>query len=89
MKITKTCMLTLVQNTLDIDITKEQLARVNARHQTGEYIQNIVPHLSVDQREFLMTGILPKTWDKHLSSEDQYEDLNSNINEILNPERND
>jgi len=89
MKITKTCMLTLVQNTLDINITKEQLARVNARHQTGEYIQNIVPHLNGDEREFLMTGILPKTWDDHLSSEDEYEEFNSDINEILNPERND
>jgi len=89
MKITKTCMLTLVQNTLDINITKEQLARINARHQTGEYIQNIVPHLNGDEREFLMTGILPKTWDDHLSSEDEYEEFNSDINEILNPERND
>ena len=89
MKITKTCMLTLVQNTLDINITQQQLDRVNARHKTGEYIQNIVPHLNGDEREFLMTGILPKTWDDHLSSEEQYEDLNANINEILNPKRND
>lgn len=89
MKVTKTCILTLVKNTLDLDITPQQLLRINDRHKTDEYIQDIVPHLTPDEREFLMTGILPKTWDDRLSPRGEYEDLNSDINEILNPERND
>ena len=62
MKITKTCMLTRQVNTLDIDVTQEQLDRINNRHSTGEYIQDIVPHLSSAHREFLMTGICDDIW---------------------------
>lgn len=55
-------MLTRQTNTLDINITQEQLDRVNNRHTTGEYIQNIVPNLSSADREFLMTGICDDVW---------------------------
>jgi hypothetical protein len=47
---------------LDLNITPEQLARVDSRFESGELIQNIVPHLSVDEREFLMTGITGEEW---------------------------
>lgn len=67
MLITKKCMLTFEKNSLDIDITESQLFRVNNRHITGEYIQDIVPNLSASEREFLMTGILDETWDQHMS----------------------
>lgn len=66
MLITKKCMLTFKENSLDIDITESQLFRVNNRHITGEYIQDIVPNLSASEREFLMTGILDETWNKHM-----------------------
>lgn len=69
MKITKTCILTSVQNTLDLPITLEQYERVVARHETGEYIQDIVPNLNADQREFLMTGILNDTWQERLGED--------------------
>ena len=47
---------------LDLEITPEQLARVDNRFESGELIQKIVPHLSVDDREFLMTGITGEEW---------------------------
>jgi hypothetical protein len=47
-------------HTMDLPITHEQLAR----WQSGELIQRVFPHLSVDEREFLMTGITKEEWDK-------------------------
>ena len=45
---------------LDLDVTPEQIAR----WQGGELIQNAMPQLSTDEREFLMSGLLPEEWDK-------------------------
>ena len=45
---------------LDLDITQEQVNR----WQGGEKIQNVFPHLSVDEREFLMTGIIGEEWNE-------------------------
>ena len=48
---------------MEIDITEEQLARVENRRANQELIQNIVPHLPKDEREFLVTGITPEEWE--------------------------
>ena len=45
---------------LELDITQEQVNR----WQNGELIQNVFPHLSVDEREFLMTGIIGEEWNE-------------------------
>jgi len=45
---------------LELDVTQEQLDR----WQNGELIQNVFPHLSVDEREFLMTGIIGEEWNE-------------------------
>ena len=45
---------------LDLDVTQEQVNR----WQGGEKIQNVFPHLSVDEREFLMTGIIGEEWNE-------------------------
>ena len=59
MKITRDCMLTGQTNVMDLDVTTEQIKQ----WQQGELIQNVMPHLSIDEREFLITGMLPDTWD--------------------------
>ena len=47
------------ENTIDLDITTEQLAR----YENGEeLIQNVFPNLSPEHREFIMTGITPEEW---------------------------
>jgi len=61
MNITKRSTLTGQVNTIDIPITEEQLLQVETRDRP---IQEVVPHLSADHREFLMTGITPDEWDK-------------------------
>jgi hypothetical protein len=60
MLITRKSTITGQEHTLDLDINPDQLVRIN----TGiELIQNIVPHLSPSDREFIMTGITDEEWD--------------------------
>lgn len=75
MLITKTCMFTGKENTLDIDVTQEQLDA----WKNGMLIQDAMPHLSLDDREFLISGVLPDVWDREfkeeldeMDAEDQY-----------------
>ena len=70
MLITKKCILTHRLNTLDIPVTKKQYERFKNRYYTGEYIQDIFPDLTSSQREFLMTGIIDETWQKHMLPSD-------------------
>jgi len=45
---------------MDIDVTLEQMAS----WEQGELVQNAMPNLSADEREFIMTGITPTEWDE-------------------------
>ena len=66
MIISQTNMLTGKKNEMDLPVTSQQIGRwIN-----GELIQNVMPELSVEQREFLKTGILPEEWDKMFLTED-------------------
>lgn len=66
MQITNTSMLTGKRHTLEIDITPEQLKR----WQEGELIQNVCPHLSADDREFLVSGSTKEEWEKFFGKKD-------------------
>lgn len=66
MEITKTSVFTGNTNTRNIDVTPEQIAA----WQGGELIQNAMPHLSADDREFLMTGATPEEWDEMFGEEE-------------------
>ena len=48
---------------LELDVTQEQIERWH----NGELIQNAMPHLSADEREFLVSGMLPEEWDAYIS----------------------
>ena len=53
---------------MDIDITQEQLNDfTNGR--TG-LIQEAFPHLSIDEREFIISGIHPTEWHELFGNED-------------------
>jgi len=64
MLITRISQISKTHNSMELDITYEQLDRVNNRHLSKELIQNIVPNLSKEEREFLITGITPKEWNE-------------------------
>jgi hypothetical protein len=48
---------------MDIPVTEEEIFRIDNRFHSGELIQNIVPSLPPEQREFLMTGATPEEWE--------------------------
>ena len=56
MEITRRSMLTGTERTIDIPVTHTQLAR----WQAGELIQHVMPELSSEEREYLITGITPE-----------------------------
>ena len=60
MTVTKTSSFSGNTHTMDIDVTEEQIAA----WQGGELIQRAMPHLTADEREFLMTGITAEEWEK-------------------------
>ena len=68
--------MTNVVNARDIDVTEEQLGD----WQAGMLIQDAMPNLSPDDREFLMTGITAEEWDvmdegyEEFNEEDEEED---------------
>lgn len=45
-------------NEMDIPVTTEQLIA----WENGALIQNAMPNVSADHREFIMTGITPEQW---------------------------
>jgi len=59
MLITKTSPFSGNTNVMEIDVTQEQIAL----WESGVLIQNAMPNLSADEREFIMTGITPAEWD--------------------------
>jgi hypothetical protein len=81
MKITKTDPYLDEEVTLDIPITQTQYEKVINRTESNIFIQDIVPHLSVEHREFLISGISPKGWLKHI---DACEELKNFVNEMIN-----
>ena len=47
------------KNTLDIPVTLAQIAAWKG----GELIQNAMPNLSADEREYIKTGITAEEWE--------------------------
>ncbi len=66
MEITRTSRLTGITHTREIDVEHEQLFQ----WEEGMLIQEAMPHLSADDREFIMTGITPEEWDDGLGDDD-------------------
>jgi hypothetical protein len=66
MKITKVSPVTGKSNTREIDVTSGQLSE----WKRGALIQNVMPHINKDDREFIMTGSTPEDWNTMFSEED-------------------
>lgn len=67
MKVTKRSPLTGEENTLELEVTQEQLDRYAAG---TELIQNVFPHLTAAEREFLMSGYTQADWDQMFPPEE-------------------
>ena len=68
MHITRYCPITNKENTLDLDVTFEQLHQWEIE---GKLIQEVMPNLSDDEREFLISGLMPETFDEVTYVEDE------------------
>ena len=60
MKITRKSPFTGKVNKRDIPVTPQQLEA----WENGELIQRAMPNISVEDREFIMTGITPEEWEE-------------------------
>lgn len=60
MKLTKTDPFTGKENTMELDITADDLQR----WRDGALIQDVFPNLTPDEREFIKTGITPESWEE-------------------------
>lgn len=65
MLITRTSPFSGATNSLEINVTQEQLDMWKA----GTLIQNAMPNLTADEREFIKTGITAAEWNA-LNEED-------------------
>ena len=66
MEITRKSLLSGEVRTRELDITPAQIAEL----EDGSLIQNVLSHLSADDREFFMTGMTPDEWDALMKEED-------------------
>ena len=82
MKITRTSMFSVIERTLDLDFTAEQLAE----WKNGALIQDAMPNLSAADREFVMTGVTDEEWHDEFGDEetDSVHDLKGNPDEGVN-----
>tara|TARA_R100000935_G_C2826061_1_gene162352 strand:+ start:1169 stop:1360 length:192 start_codon:yes stop_codon:yes gene_type:complete len=60
MLIERTSRLSGDVHVMDIDVLPIQITL----WEQGELVQNAMPELSADEREFIMTGITPTEWDE-------------------------
>ena len=74
MLITKRSSITGNSHSREINVTQAQLDS----WASGMFIQNAMPNLSTDDREFLMTGVTPEEWDKYIKNDEDYD-----INDIV------
>lgn len=73
--ITKRSMFSGNINTMDLPITWEEYNEAYAQYAQGALIQNCFSMLNDDQREFLISGMIPKEWEAATyDDEDFYED---------------
>ena len=66
MKITRVSPFTDLIHERHIDVTMEQIQD----WQSGTLIQNAMPNVSPDDREFIKTGITPEEWDDMMKEEE-------------------
>ena len=55
-------------NTMEINCTADQIRRYN---EGQEHVQDIFPELSLEEREFLISGITPEEWDEIFGEEEE------------------
>lgn len=71
MRLRKQSILTGEWHTREIPITPDHYEAWIEQGVTRPHVQHEFPHLSADDREFLITGITPEEWDAAMPPEDE------------------
>lgn len=67
MNVTRKSVASGITRTLDLPITQEQIDRFKG----GALIQDAFPHLTLDQREFMLTGMTAEEWDTTMADDEE------------------
>mgnify|MGYP001451363587 CR=1 FL=1 len=67
MLITRVSRWSGIERTMDLPVTPVQMFQ----WENGVRIQDAMPHLTPDQREFIMTGVTPEEWNEMCPPEDE------------------
>ena len=67
MIITKTSSLSGIVRTMDLPITEEQLNNL----EDGMSIQDAMPNLTPNEREFILTGVVQEEWEELFAGFDE------------------
>lgn len=71
-RVTNTCSLTGELGYMDLPVSEDRIAAfMDAGPSQRGLIQDVFPELSADEREFVMTGILPETWERLFNQSDE------------------
>ena len=70
MQITKTSIFSGNTNTMELNVTQEQLTA----WESGVNIQVAMPQLNAEEREFVKTGMTPTEWNELFGEEEDEED---------------
>ncbi len=70
MKRTRTSPSSGKKNTIDLDVTIDQITD----WEKGAMIQDAMPNLTVDEREFIKTGITSEDWSELMGDEEYSND---------------
>jgi hypothetical protein len=70
MQITRTSIFSGNTNTMELNVTQEQLTA----WESGVNIQVAMPQLNADEREFIKTGVTPTEWNELFGEEEDEED---------------
>jgi hypothetical protein len=66
MKVTRKSSLSGVIRSMELEVTSEQIRA----WKEGALIQCAMPHLTPDEREFIISGITPQEWDEAFADEE-------------------
>lgn len=70
MKLTRTSPISGKKNTMDLDVTIDQITD----WEKGAMIQDAMPNLTIDEREFIKTGITSEDWSELMGDEEYSND---------------
>jgi hypothetical protein len=72
MRITRTSLISGEQHTMDLPVTEAQMFDLGNANRG--LIQDILPDLTDEQREFILTGITPEEWAAAFPAGDEEDD---------------